>query len=741
MDTVQGAVEQLIYSDNNFSIVNIRERATNRKIVALLNANIVVGEYLITKGIWATHSTFGKQFKVKEFSRNIPPTEDGVLALLASGLIKGIGPKTAKSMIKTFGTDVVKMIESHDDRLLKIPGIGPKRLTMIEKQWHAFYGREHIIGMLASSGFSIGLIKKITGYFGDEMIDTLRDNPYALVTLPGVGFYRADRFAKSLGISEKHPKRIEEALILLLEHNDQGHTYLPRVNLLDRFISLIKFSDSEVDNKQKEELVDKAIQQLILDKRVVQSGEQIHSAYLYYCESNIASILVDKYHFEHIEQAQPKTILDMIAKWESRKQIILTQDQRNAVVKTFLGNVLVMTGSPGSGKTSTISVILEVADKLHLQTELCAPTGRAAKRMYETTGKSASTIHKLLEYGRSDEFIFGYNKKNKLEVDLLIVDEISMVDVSLMSALLDAISLDTRLVLVGDDNQLQSVAAGNVLYDIIDSGKITIVELVHIFRQDPDAMLVKNAQKIKSGHIKGNFNPLSRGNKWGTGDFFITDKVNMDTIIDIAVKHIPKSYGTNLEDILFLTPLRKEIGQINCTTLNRKIQEIYNKFGAPIPFTNSLLRVGDKVMQMKNNYTKDVFNGDIGKLLRYVQGEHKDSGVFWVDFYGKEVPYEFVEQSELSLAYASTIHKAQGSEADSVVVILPADYASRNMLTRNLLYTGITRAKKVCVLIANDKEIIKAIRTPGNQQRFTDLKDKIIYSHFKYKNRKKEVYE
>jgi len=736
VEQVQGIVDRVKFSGDQFSIISLIDNKTKRSVTALINSNVVVGECLLTTGIWTHHDDHGRQFKVKEFSRNIPASEDGVLALLSSGLIKGIGPKTAKSMVETYGTSVTSMIERRDARLTKIPGIGPKRLLMIEKQWHQFYGREHIIGMLANNGFSIHLIRRITQEYGDEMIEKLRNNPYSLTRLPGIGFYRADRFARSLGVSEKHPMRIQEGIMLLLENNDGGHTYIPRAELYARFFKIIKFTDSELTSEEQDAIFEEGVQNLVIKERIIQEEDQIHSAYLYACESNIASSLIERVLKEQVSKYTVDDIMPTIESWEISKGIILTKPQRNAVVRSFLDRVLVITGSPGSGKTSTLAAVLEVADSLNLSCELCAPTGRAAKRMQEATGKEASTIHRLLEFGGDGDFRFKYNSTNKLETDLVIVDEVSMVDVSLMSALLNALAEDTRIILVGDHNQLQSVSAGNVLHDIIDSGKVTVIELVYVFRQDADALLIQNAHRINAGHVRNNKNPLTSGKKWGKDDFFITHNVSMDNIVDIATKHIPSKYGIPVEEVLFLTPIRKDIGKINCTNLNIRIQKEYNENGKDIPVAGNF-KVGDKVMQMRNNYTKNVFNGDVGMITKYALGNKVNSGAVWVDFYGIEVAYDFVESNELTLAYASTIHKAQGSEADAVIVILPNDFASRNMLTRNLLYTGVTRAKKVCVLVSEDAEINRAIRKSGNKLRYTDLKDKVIRAYFKYENRNK----
>ena len=735
MEQVQGIVDRVKYSGDQFSIISLIENNTNRPVTVLINSNVVIGECLITKGTWSTHAEWGRQFKVKEFSRNIPASEDGVLALLSSGLIKGIGPKTAKSMIDTFGTNVTSMIERRDDRLTKIPGIGPKRLLMIEKQWHQFYGREHIIGMLANNGFSINLIRRITQEYGDEMIEKLRDNPYSLTRLPGIGFHRADRFARSLGVSEKHPMRVQEAIMLLLEYNDGGHTYIPRDELYSKFYKIIKFHDEELTKDDRDKLFDEGVRDLVVADRVVLEGNQIHSSYLYACETNIASTLMERVLKDTTTGITVEDVIPTIEAWEKSASIVLTNDQRNAIVRSFLDRVLVITGSPGSGKTSTLAAMLEVADSLQLRCDLCAPTGRAAKRMQEATGRPASTIHRLLEFGGNGDFKFKYNVSNKLDTDLVIVDEVSMVDVSLMSSLLNALKENTRIILVGDHNQLQSVSAGNVLHDIIDSGKITVIELVYVFRQDADALLIQNAQRINSGHVRNKKNPLTSGEKWGKNDFYITNNVTMDNIIDIATKHIPSTYGVPVEEVLFLTPIRKDIGKINCTNLNLRIQQEYNANGTDIPVAADF-KVGDKVMQMRNNYTKNVFNGDVGVITRYALGNNKNSGAIWVDFYGVEVSYEFVETGELTLAYASTIHKAQGSEADAVIVVLPNDYASRMMLTRNLLYTGVTRAKKVCILVSESAEIIRAIKRSGNKQRYTDLKEKIIRAYLRYEKGK-----
>mgnify|MGYP003966166725 CR=1 FL=1 len=722
-----GIVDSIRYKAEGFSIASLIEDSTDARHTIIGNLNLVIGEHLSLKGAFG-QSDYGIQFKVKEYQRDIPKTESGISALLGSGLIKGIGPKRADWMIKEFGTGIIDIIKSKDKRLLKVPGIGTKLAKSIYSQWHQFYGKERLITYLADSGFSRHMIRRVMREFDDERLDKIEQNPFELMCLPGVGFRRADYLARKLGFKEDNPRRIERAIIYLLENNGQGHTYLPKGVLYADFKENISFEDTTAEKQV--ELYKEALATLSTSKNkyesVVVDNKGVHLLKFVAAEAEIAKNLIER-SLHHSENLEVPEIMEQISQWEYVQGFSLTNDQRTAIVRSMLDNVTIITGSPGTGKTSTLAALLHVADWLNYKVKLAAPTGRAAKRMTEATGKEATTIHRLLGYGKDDNFAFEFNSMNKIQADLIVIDEISMIDVMLMLALLNAMEPETILILVGDKDQLQSVSAGNVLDDIIKSGKINTIQLREIFRQDSNALLVKNSMIINDGRVNNNINPLRGGKVWGESDFYVTSTVTHQNVIDVVNKHIPNKYGIDSQDVLIISPLRKRIGDMNCTTLNDTMQNIHNPHGQALEYLDCTFRVGDKVMQMSNDYIKDIFNGDIGYIVGYRPKVKGRLSSFDVDFYGTTVTYEATEWKKLSHAWATTIHKAQGSEADAVVCILPDSWLVKSMLTRNLLYTGITRAKKVCVLMSKDAEIIKAIETSGTETRYTDLTDKIEF--------------
>ena len=720
---IAGIIESIIYSKDGFSIASMSEDDSNKRHTILGNLDVVIGEHLEIKGHFE-QSDYGMRFKVKNYKRNIPNTEEGVAALLGSGLIKGIGPSRADWMVRHFGTDVVDIIKEEDPRILEVPGIGPKLAHTIYEQWHQFYGKERIVSFLAASGFSRAMIRKIIVEFNDDKLAKIEGNPFELMAVPGVGFRRADYFAKLLGMDDVHPRRVEESLVYLLEENAKGNTYLPKDQLFDEFKNKIKFVE-EVDHSNLFEVALRTLSRSSNNKnKVIVDDKGVHLLKFAMAETAIAKDLIERSLLPATDISSNE-ILEQVSLWENEQGFNLTGDQKAAIVRSILDNITVITGSPGTGKTSALAALLHVSDYLEYKVLLAAPTGRAAKRMQEATGKDASTIHRLLGFGKEDGFRFMYNRENKLDADMVVIDEVSMIDVMLMQALLSALKKNTTLVLVGDKDQLQSVSAGNVLDDMISSGKVNTVQLREIFRQDSNALLVKNSMIVNDGWVADGKNPLISGTEWGTSDFYITSNVTNTNVMDIMEKHIPNKYGINIEDILLITPMRKKIGTLNCSTLNEDVQNVVNPSGEQIPIKDCPFRVGDKVMQMRNDYVKDVFNGDVGRIIDYEASGRNSPGYIHVEFYGDVVEYEFTEWKNLVHAWSSTIHKVQGSEAEAVIVVLPDNYIARSMLTRNLLYTGITRAKKVCVLVAKDREIIKAIKTSGTETRYTDLTDKL----------------
>jgi len=718
---VIGIVHRIVYSGKGWSVAKLIEDHTGEERTIVGYMSVVPGEHIILKGTLKNTEKYGIQIQVNSYRREVPTTEQGVTKLLGSGLIKGIGPKRATWMVNHFGTSVLDLIKDRDTSLREVPGLGPKLIESIYQQYHQFYGRERLVMLLTSSGFTRGMTRKIMNHFNDHTLGKVEHNPYLLMKLSGVGFRRADYFAKLLNISETAPQRIQEGVVYLLEEQSRGNTYLPKKVLFKEFNSNIKFEE-DID---KTALFDQALLDLTIDNRVLTDDKGIHLAKFYYAEAAVAKELVNRSTMPLSLTVTSQHIMKFIVEWEASSSFTLTTEQKTSVIRSIMDNLTIITGSPGTGKTSTVAAILYACEHLGYSVSLAAPTGRAAKRLQETTGRRASTIHRLLEFGTNGDFTFKYNKDNKYSIDVLILDEVSMIDIMLMHSVLNALKPTTKLIMVGDKDQLQSVSAGNVLDDMIKSGKINTIELRQLFRQDSNALLVENAQTINSGRILSKTAPLRGGTVWGDSDFYITENVTKDTVIQLLQNHIPNKYHIKTNDILVLTPMRKRYGSLNCATLNEEIQELVNKSGEKIPIENCSFRVGDKVMQTRNDYNKDVFNGDIGYIVSWQQKTKDYAGYFNVNFYGTVIQYDFVEHKTLVHAWTSTIHKAQGAEADAVIVVLPDNHFNRLMLTRNLLYTAITRARKVCILIAKNREIIKAIETSGTETRYTDLTDKI----------------
>ena len=612
---VIGIVNKVLYSDKGWSVVKLIEDHSGEERTIVGYMTVVAGEHIALEGSIKTHEKFGNQIQVSSYQREVPTTEQGVTKLLGSGLIKGIGPKRAEWMVNYFGISVLDRIKDRDPSLREVPGLGPKLIESIYQQYHQFYGRERLVMLLVSSGFTRGMTRKIMDHFNDHTLTKIEHNPYLLMQLPGVAFRRADYFAKLLNIEETSPKRMQEAVVYLLEEQASGNTYLPKNILLKEFNSNIKFEEKV----EKSVLFDQALLDLTVDKRVLTDNKGVHLAKFYYAETAVAKELINRSLTPLSSTITSEEIFSLIAKWENNSIFTLTTEQKTAIIRSILDNLTIITGSPGTGKTSTVAALLYVCEHLGHSVSLAAPTGRAAKRLQEATGREAATVHRLLEFGVGGDFNFKYHKNNKYNTDILILDEVSMIDIMLMNSILNAIKSTTKLIMVGDKDQLQSVSAGNVLDDMIKSGKINTIELRLLFRQDSNALLVKNAQIINSGRILKKEKPLQGGTVWGDSDFYISDNVTKDTVINLLCTHIPNKYNIKTEDILVLTPMRKRYGELNCATLNDEIQQLVNKNGEKLPIDNCLFKVGDKVMQTKNDYSKNVFNGDIGHIVSWQQ--------------------------------------------------------------------------------------------------------------------------
>ena len=689
------------------------------------------GESLKVEGEFRVHGSFGLQFSAARYEQLPPDSEEAVRRYLGSGAIKGIGPVLAGRIVDFFGEDTLRVMDKDPMRLAEIKGVSRTRAREIGKQIREQFGQRHIFVELAGYGISLNMSVRIFKQYGMETLQVLKENPYRLADeVRGVGFQKADEIAMRIGMAQDSEFRIKSGLIFLLqEASGNGNMYLPVDEFLMAGIRLLELP---------EELLKANFENLVMEGKLkVVHGEEVYLTNLYRMEDRIAGLLLSL--DENFEK--PKGILEAsIHKIEVEEGMELDTFQKKAVMEAASHGVFVLTGGPGTGKTTTIRAIIRYFEKEGLEVSLAAPTGRAAKRMGEACGQEAKTIHRLLEVnggGQSEDGSyngrFDRNEDNPLETDIIIVDEMSMVDAQIMHALMRAISAGTRLILVGDVNQLPSVGPGNVLRDIIASGAFAVVKLQKIFRQAKTSDIVMNAHRINEG------DKVVLDNK--SKDFFFMKRPDADHIISVTKQlvqtNLPKYVHAPSYDIQVLTPTRR--GQLGVERLNKILQMFLNPESekkAEHTFGNRTFREGDKVMQIRNNYQTEwevrgrngvvvnsgsgIFNGDLG----VVRSINEYNSVMTIEFdEGRFVDYPFSQVEELEHAFAVTIHKSQGSEYPAVVIpLLPGPPL---LYTRNLLYTAITRAKKCVVLVGEEKVFYGMIENNMEQRRLSGLKDRI----------------
>lgn len=712
MVRIRCVVERITYQnpDNGYTILKARVKDVPELVPVLGNLlDVSIGSVLLVDGNWKVDKQYGRQFIAESWEETMPATIYGIEKYLGSGLIKGVGPKFAKRIVNAFGMDTISVIEDDISRLHEVPGIGEKRIQMIHDSWQKQKEVKNIMLFLQSNGVSTSFAAKIYKQYGNESIQKVKENPFRLADdIWGIGFKTADAIAQKIGIAKDFYVRIRSGIIYALSQlADEGHSFSPRELLVDNAKSLL-----EVDGVQ----VSYAIDQMVLDKDLFSDEDAIFLAPFYYAEVGVANklkkILTSPAWEEDTGDLLHLDISVNISDMEKMLGIKYDEFQAQAIEMAMQSKIMVLTGGPGTGKTTTTQGIIEAFKEKGLEIVLAAPTGRAAKRMSEATGMEAKTIHRLLEYKPPD----GYqrNEDNPLEGDVLIVDECSMIDIILMNALLKAIPVTMRLILVGDIDQLPSVGAGNVLRDIIDSDVMPVIQLTRIFRQAQSSRIITNAHKIN----KGNFPDISNGRNT---DFFFIERddpeIAATEIIELVSSKLPNYYKVKPSDIQVLTPMQR--GIIGAATLNMSLQAKLNPSGAAIQYRGYVFRLYDKVMQIKNNYDKEVFNGDIGRIID-VNSEDK---TIMVRFDNRHISYEMTELDELVHAYATTIHKAQGSEYP--IVVMPILMTHYVMLQRNLLYTGITRAKKVLVIVGSKKALGAAVRNNSVVKRNTRLKERL----------------
>jgi exodeoxyribonuclease V alpha subunit len=729
MAEIIGIIEDIVFrnEDNGFSVVEVLEEGTNRSVTAVGSFPYInQGERVRMEGEWTTHPVYGQQLKMETYSSVAPSTIVGMENYLASGLIKGVGASTARRLVEHFGLDVLDIIQFNPLRLTEVEGIGNTRAEMIASSFSEQKEIREVMIFLQSYGITTTYALKIYKSYGSNTINLVRENPYRLAEdVTGIGFKTADRIARSMGVDSNSPYRaIAGAKYVLSRAASDGHTYLPKEELIEKAARLLAVDKSLSEN---------ALTALALSQAVAMEQNEDHTAvYLsafFKAEAGTAKMLRD---LSAVNSHRPvKNIDDKIDRFEEKHHIRLAGQQREAVNQAMQHGVVIITGGPGTGKTTTINCIIELLEQEGLSVELAAPTGRAAKRMTEASGYEAKTIHRLLEYGFSGEEGDGFqrNENNPVKADAVIIDEMSMVDILLVHNLLKAIIPGTRMVLVGDMDQLPSVGPGNVLRDMIQSGMIPVVQLTEIFRQAQESMIILNAHRINHGELP----ILNVKNK----DFFYdrreSEEEILKTLTDLVTRRLP-GFGDyhSLKDIQILVPMRK--GLVGVNQLNVELQSVLNppaSFKKEKSSRETIFRQGDKVMQIKNNYKlkwskpdskedvyegEGVFNGDMG-FVQDIDSEEQTLTVLFDD--EKTVNYDFSQLDELELAYAISIHKSQGSEFP--VVVIPLVQGPPMLMTRNLLYTGVTRAKEMVVLVGKENIIGRMVANNHIAKRYSSL--------------------
>lgn len=722
MVELEGVVERIAFrnEENFFTVVRLKVKDSGETVTAVgFFPSVSEGELIRIKGSWEIHEKHGYQLKVEGCETLIPATVREIENYLASGIIKGIGPVTARKIVEKFQEKALEVLDSKPELLLEIPGIGKKRLETIVSSFAEKKDIRNIMLFLQSHGVGASLAVKIYKAYGGQAVEVIKQNPYRLADeVYGIGFKTADKIARSLGIEAGAPERVAAGVLYALQQAaEEGHVFLPKAELLKRASSLLEVEEGLVEEVlpalgEKEEVV--------IDGSGEEREERIYSPAFYASEKSVARKL---YLISGFGRMKPLDITEEeMAEIEERCNIKLAPKQKEALEKAASSGVLVITGGPGTGKTTLIKCLVEFFKMRGLKVALAAPTGRAAKRMAEATGMEASTIHRLLEYRASGGggMFFGKNRENPLDEDVVIIDETSMVDIVLMHHLLSALKPLARLILVGDKDQLPSVGPGSVLKDVIASDRIPVVMLDEIFRQARESMIVVNAHRVNKGlfpylNVKGR-------------DFYFeqatTPEETLERVVELVSRRLPDFGGFDpMEDIQVITPMKKTA--VGVLSLNLRLQDRLNPPSPgkrEISFRSVSYREGDRVMQIKNNYEKEVFNGDLGRIVRIDDDERVL--VSFPDAEGERiVPYAGDELEELTLSYALSVHKSQGSEFP--VVVMPLVVQHYVMLQRNLLYTAITRAKKLMVLVGSKQALTLAVRNSRALTRYSFLSERI----------------
>jgi exodeoxyribonuclease V alpha subunit len=728
---LEGQIERLTYTneETGYTVAKVKVSGYLEPITAV--GNLVAptpGAVLMIKGSWLEHPKFGRQFKISSHRMKVPSSVEGIKKYLGSGLIAGIGPVMASRIVERFGEETLEVIELRTKELEKVEGIGRKRVQMIKRAWDEQADIREVMIFLQGHGVSSGYATKIFKRYGHNSISVLTENPYTLATdVYGIGFQMADRIAEKLGFEKTAPVRAEAGILYLLgQFSEEGHVYYPYELLIEKCTEIL-----EVDR----EIVVEAFGRIAFEKKVL--TEDINSDFEEF-QANQKSVYLPQFHRAETGIAHFLSSLfsslkairrieaDKAIEWvQGQIRLELAPKQIEAVKRAISDKVMVITGGPGTGKTTIINAVIKIYRAVGAKILLAAPTGRASKRMSEATGYPAKTIHRMLGYS-FQKGGFQKNQARPLEVDVLILDEVSMVDTILMYHLLKAVPPEATVIMVGDVYQLPSVGAGSVLKDIIRSQGVPVVELKEIFRQAEESLIIVNAHKINNGQI-----PELKSGKESLEDFYFIEQDDpeqvLKTIMELVCERIPRRFNLDpVDGIQVLSPMHK--GVVGTESLNRSLQDALNPSKVRMVKGDRTFRLNDKVMQMRNNYEKEVFNGDIGRITS-IDPENRKVTITFEDI---PIPYDFFELDEVALAYAISVHKSQGSEYPAVVIpILSQHYI---LLQRNLIYTAVTRGKRLVIMVGSKRALAMGIRNDRIMRRYTYLCErlKILGSHLNY---------
>ena len=723
LSSLTGVIERITFhsEESGYTVARLNTGNVKQLITVVGSfANIQAGQTLQLQGVWTEHPQYGSQFQVVQYKETKPATLTGIEKYLGSGLIKGVGPVTAKRIVKHFGLETLDIIENQIDRLSEVPGIASKRIAMIQNTWEEQKSIKEVMVFLSGHGVSTTYAVKIYKQYGDSAIATVTTNPYQLaIDIFGIGFLTADKIARNVGVSPWSKFRYRAGVIHVLDKaGDDGHCYLPESKIVPFARDLLTVEEHEAE----EEAIASILSEMVQLEELIRERDEEETIYykptFYYSEKHLAKLILQKLESNlDVEEARVKS---WINRYTTSRKIELSSQQYLAVLKAASSKLMILTGNPGTGKTFVTDTIVKLWKAMGRKIACAAPTGRAAKRLSEMTGIEAKTLHRLLEFDPS-KMGFKRDLDNPLECDAIVVDESSMVDLFMAHSLLKAIPKDCLLLMVGDIDQLPSVGPGNILSDLIASKKIPVVRLTQVFRQAAESAIITTAHQINRGRIP-QLEPISMKSTsdclWHSGG--TEPEHGVQTICDLIEHYIPQAGFNPATDVQVLCPMTR--GLVGTRNLNKVLQQLINPPGEDkeeLVRGDSILRIGDRVMQLKNDYNREVFNGDLG-IVRAIDKTEKE---VTIDFDGRDVVYDFADLNEITLAWAKSIHKSQGSEYP--VVIMPLYTSHYVMLSRNLFYTGLTRSKKLALIVGSEKAVAIAVKQVKQQQRYTRLKERL----------------